>query len=176
MIVLITGASHTGKTFLAQKLLEKYHYPYLSMDHVKMGLIRAKYTNIRVEEDGLLTEYLWPVIREMIKTAIENHQNLVVEGCYIPFDWRNDLEQQYLSEIRFICLAMTEEYIHKNFDKIINQESIIETRLFSADLNEVYLIKENKMFIDGFTLRKEYIEIIDDDYESSIAKILDYSF
>lgn len=41
MIILITGASHTGKTLLAQKLLEKYHYPYLSIDHLKMGLIRS---------------------------------------------------------------------------------------------------------------------------------------
>lgn len=30
MIVLITGASHTGKTTLAEHLLEKYKYPYLS--------------------------------------------------------------------------------------------------------------------------------------------------
>ena len=30
MVILITGASHTGKNLLAQRLLEKYHYPYLS--------------------------------------------------------------------------------------------------------------------------------------------------
>ena len=35
MIILITGASHTGKTLLAQKMLEKYKYPYLSIDHLK---------------------------------------------------------------------------------------------------------------------------------------------
>ena len=29
MVFLITGASHTGKTALAQRLLEKYRYPYL---------------------------------------------------------------------------------------------------------------------------------------------------
>ena len=28
MIILITGASHTGKTLLAQKMPEKYKYPY----------------------------------------------------------------------------------------------------------------------------------------------------
>jgi glyoxylase-like metal-dependent hydrolase (beta-lactamase superfamily II) len=32
MIILITGASHTGKTLLAQKLLKKYQLPYLSME------------------------------------------------------------------------------------------------------------------------------------------------
>ena len=80
MIILITGASHTGKTVLAQKLLEKYKYPYLSIDHLKMGLIRSGYTKLTPEDDDKLTEYLWPVVREMIKTAIENGQNLIVEG------------------------------------------------------------------------------------------------
>ena len=70
MIVLITGASHTGKTLLAQKLLEKYQYPYLSVDHLKMGLIRSKNTDLTPEDDNELVDYLWPVVREMIKTVI----------------------------------------------------------------------------------------------------------
>ena len=108
MIILITGASHTGKTVLAQKMLEKYGYPYLSIDHLKMGLIRSGNTNLTPENDDALTEYLWPIVREMVKTAVENEQNLIVEGCYIPFDWRQDFDEQYLSQIRFIWLAMTE--------------------------------------------------------------------
>jgi len=32
MIIMITGVSHTGKTMLAQKMLEKYRYPYLSIE------------------------------------------------------------------------------------------------------------------------------------------------
>ena len=51
MIILITGASHTGKTVLAQKMLEKYKYPYMSMDHVKMGLIRSGNTDLTPEDD-----------------------------------------------------------------------------------------------------------------------------
>mgnify|MGYP002753929628 FL=1 len=82
MIVIITGASHTGKTFLAQKLLEKYKYPYLSIDHLKMGLIRSGYAKLTLENDKALTDYMWPIIREMIKTAIENKQNLIIEGTY----------------------------------------------------------------------------------------------
>ncbi len=111
MIVLITGASHTGKTALAQKLLEQYQYPYLSIDHLKMGLIRSGYTKLTPEDDDALTDYLWPVIREMIKTAIENRQNLIVEGCYIPFDWSKDFEQKYLKYIRYYCLVLSESYI-----------------------------------------------------------------
>ena len=91
MVVLITGASHTGKTALAQRLLEKYQYPYLSIDHLKMGLIRSKNTALTpVSEEKALTDYLWPVVAEIIKTVIENRQNLIVEGCYIPFDWKKE--------------------------------------------------------------------------------------
>ncbi|MBR0376021.1 MAG: AAA family ATPase, partial [Firmicutes bacterium] len=95
MIILITGASHTGKTLLAQRMLEKYKYPCLSMDHLKMGLIRSGRTALTPEDDEALTAYLWPILREMIKTAVENGQNLIVEGCYVPFDWRRDFDESY---------------------------------------------------------------------------------
>ena len=100
MVIIITGASHTGKTLLAQRMLEKYKYPYLSIDHLKMGLIRSGYTNLTPEDDDAMTEYLWPIIREMIKTAVENQQNLIVEGCYVPFDWRRDFDARYLKDIQ----------------------------------------------------------------------------
>ena len=54
MIILITGASHTGKTLFAQRLLEKYQYPYLSIDHLKMGLIRSGNTCLTPEDDDAL--------------------------------------------------------------------------------------------------------------------------
>ena len=50
MVILITGTSHTGKTLLAQRMLEKYKYPYLSIDHLKMGMIRSGKTNLTPEE------------------------------------------------------------------------------------------------------------------------------
>ena len=129
MIILITGASHTGKTVLAQKLLEKYSYPYLSIDHLKMGLIRSVYTDLTPEDDDKLTDYLWPVIREMIKTAIENKQNLTIEGCYIPFDWAKSFEKEYLEHIKYYCLVMSENYIKNHFANIKKYASAIENRL-----------------------------------------------
>lgn len=65
MIVLITGASHTGKTVLSQRLLEKRGWPYLSIDHLKMGLIRSGQTKLTPCDDDELTEYLWPIVREI---------------------------------------------------------------------------------------------------------------
>lgn len=96
MIILITGASHTGKTVLAQKLLEKYKYPYLSIDHLKMGLIRSGYTTLTPEDDDKLTEYLWPIVREMIKTAIENKQNLIMKGAISHLIGKKTLQRNIL--------------------------------------------------------------------------------
>ena len=121
MVVLITGASHTGKMALAQKLLEEYKYPYLSIDHLKMGLIRSKNTELTpVSDEAALTEYLWPIVCEMIKTAIENKQNLMVEGCYIPFDWSSYFEREYLDHMKYYCLVMSEAYIRKHFADIMS--------------------------------------------------------
>lgn len=169
MIILITGASHAGKTLLAQKLLEKYKYPYLSIDHLKMGLIRSGNTSLNAEsDDKSLTEYLWPIVREMIKTAIENNQNLIVEGCYIPFSWKTDFENRYLNHIKFVCLIMSEKYIRKNFCNIINYANAIEQRLDDSYCTLETVLKDNKTILEicrSYGL--DYI-LIDDNYNINI--------
>lgn len=172
MVIIITGASHTGKTLLAQRMLEKYKYPYLSIDHLKMGLIRSGNTSLTPEDDDELTIYLWPIVREMIKTAIENKQNLIVEGCYIPFDWRKDFDVEYSANIRFICLAMTDDYIDSHIDDIINHASDIESRLDDADCNAAGIKEDNKRFKEGFENAGEHIELIDLSYEHVLNYIL----
>lgn len=144
MIILISGASHTGKTLLAQRLLEKYNYPYLSIDHLKMGLIRSKNTNLIPEDsDEKLIEYLWPIVREIIKTNIENNQNLIVEGCYIPFNYKEDFKGEYLDKIKYVCLIMTNKYIDEHYNDIVKFENRIEKRLYEADINIKKLKDEN---------------------------------
>ena len=173
MIILITGASHTGKTILAQKMLEKYKYPYLSIDHLKMGLICSGNTNLTPLDDEALTDYLWPIIREIMKTAIENRQNLIIEGCYIPFHWRQDFDERYLPSIRFICLAMSERYIEDHYGEITDYESEIEARLVDGDCTMDSLKEDNKSIIDGFQHIGEPVILIDSDYEQTIQALLD---
>lgn len=168
MIILITGASHTGKTLLAQKLLEKYKYPYLSIDHLKMGLIRSGNTELTpLSDDGELTAYLWPIVREMIKTAIENGQNLTVEGCYIPFDWAKDFKEEYLREIRCYCLIMSENYIEGYFDDIKNFADVIENRLEDGCTKESVL-KDNLYFTKFSDSSNTTCLLIDDEYKIDI--------
>ena len=169
MIILITGASHTGKTALAQKLLENYKYPYLSIDHLKMGLIRSGNTELTpMSDDTDLTAYLWPIVREMIKTAIENKQNLIIEGCYIPFDWLKDFNSEYLENIKYYCLVMSEKYIRNHFADIKKYASIIENRLDDEWCTIESVLTDNA---EVFALAKKHnanVILIDDQYEINI--------
>ena len=149
MVILIAGTSHTGKTVLAQKLLEQYHYPYLSLDHLKMGLIRSGNTALTPSDDEALTEYLWPIVREMIKTAIENRQNMIVEGCYIPFNWAESFEESYQNDIKALWLIMTEEYIQAHFEDIQAHASDVEQRLDDSGLTKQWLTEDNRHNLEG---------------------------
>ena len=168
MVILITGASHVGKTALAQRLLQKYKYPYLSIDHLKMGLIRSGNTELTpLSEDYALTEFLWPIVREMIKTAIENKQNLIVEGCYIPFNYKDDFEKEYLDNIKYYCLVMSEDYIKNHFEDIKKYANVIENRICdSFSLNDV-LADNAKVLENAKKHDVDYI-LIDDKYEINI--------
>ena len=168
MIVLITGASHTGKTVLAQKLLEKYRYPYLSIDHLKMGLIRSGYTTLTPEDDDELENYLWPIICEIIKTAVENNQNLIVEGCYIPFDWAKDFEKNYLEQIKYYCLVMSADYIKKHFTNIKKYASAVERRLSDEWCTMENLLESNAQFLKRAIKHRVNYILIDNEYKIHI--------
>lgn len=169
MIVLITGASHTGKTALAQKLLEKYKYPYLSIDHLKMGLIRSGNTKLTpMSDDKDLTTYLWSIVREMIKTAIENKQNLIIEGCYIPFDWQKDFDSEYLENIKYFCLVMSEKYIRNHFADIKNYANAVENRVDDEWCTMDRILADNAEVLSLAQKHNANYILIDDQYETNI--------
>ena len=168
MVLLIGGASHTGKTVLAQRVLEERHVPYLSIDHLKMGLIRSGQTELTPMDDEKLTPYLWPIVREMVKTAIENRQNLTVEGCYIPFDWKKDFSDVYLQHIRCVYLVMSEDYIRTHFGEIRAHADAIEKRLDDSGLSMEELVRSNAAILAGCKEHGcEYI-LIDGEYHIAL--------
>ncbi len=169
MIILISGASHTGKTKLAQQLLEKYRYPYLSIDHLKMGLIRSGNTALTpMSNDVALTQYLWSIVHEMIKTAIENNQNLIVEGCYIPFDWQIYFDETYLSQIQYVCLVMSEQYIMSHFADIKNYANVIERRLDDTDCTMESVLQDNLRALEMCKKYNVKYILIDEEYNIDV--------
>lgn len=169
MIILIAGASHTGKTKLAQQLLEKYYYPYLSIDHLKMGLIRSGNTDLSpMSSDEELTAYLWPIVREMIKTAIENQQNLIVEGCYIPFDYKKDFDEEYLTHIKYTCLVMSERYIRNHFADIQGYANVIENRVDDSGGTMEAVLHDNMQTLEMCKKHNVNYILIDEEYEVKI--------
>ena len=171
MIILIAGDTHTSKTLLAQRLLEKYKYPYLSIDHLKMGLIRSRQCPLNPESnESELTSHLWPIVKEIIKTCIENSQNMIIEGCYIPFSWQEDFIPEYLRYIKYICLIFSEQYIKNNFANILSHENVIEKRLPTA-LTIEELCKTNKYNLDQCKFHNYKYILIDSVYQVGIDEL-----
>ena len=164
MIYLITGASHTGKTYLAQKMLEKLRISTLSQDHIKMGLIRSGLINVTVYDDEKLTETLWPITREIMKTAVENHQSLIIEGCYVPANWKNDFDEELLNQIQFVCLIMSEDYIRTHENDLIEYADVIENRL-EKSINKEEYIYTNKYWLNVCRMNQLPYVLVEEKYD-----------
>ena len=103
----------------------------------------------------------------MIRTAIENGQNLMVEGCYIPFDWAKDFDEPYRSQIRYICLVMSERYIREHFDSIRAYANVIENRLDDrCTLEEV--LRDNRRVLEGCRAAGTEYVLIDGEYDVDV--------
>ena len=104
----------------------------------------------------------------MIKTAIENKQNLIIEGCYIPFDWEKDFAKEYIDNIRYFCLVMGENYIKNHFDNIKKYASAVESRSNDEWCTMESVLEDNAQFLE---LAKKYSVkylLIDDKYKIEI--------
>lgn len=175
MIILVAGASHTGKTVLAQRLLERFRYPVLSLDLLKMGLIRSGKTALTPEDDNLLIPYLWGIVSEVVKTAIENDQNLIVEGCYIPFDWQDGFSSFYLEHIRYWCLIMSESYISSHASDIREFSNVAEKRL-RDEIDFEELARDNRFALEECIRRRLPHCLIERDYDpgkQTVAPLLE---
>lgn len=133
-----------------------------------MGLIRSGNTELTpISDDVKLTEYLWPIVREIIKTSIENNQNLIIEGCYIPFDWKKDFSGNYLANIKFFCLVMSENYIRTHFYDIKQYANVIEKRI-NDDCTLKSVLEDNARTLALAKKNEINYIMIDHDYKSDI--------
>jgi len=173
MVILIGGVGYAGKTHMAQRLLETYHYPYLSIDHLKMGICRADpgcgFTPLDSTEH--IGEILWPILKGIIMTNIENRQNIIIEGLYLLPQRISELSDEYLREIISFYLGFSDSYIERYFhSRILRNRCVIETRDEHADPMEDY-IRENR-FEKEYCAKHggKYFEIMED-YEREMNAV-----
>ena len=172
MVILIGGSTHTGKTLLAQRLVEKYHYSCLSLDHLKMGLIRSGHTTLTPYDDDKMTDFLWPIVSGIIKTAIENEQNMIIEGCYFPYDWKTYFEPEYLEDIKMVFLVFSKEYIEAHFEDIRSHGSVIENRGEDEDCTKEELLRDNAVCLE---MCKRYgceYHLVTEQYDISVESVM----
>ncbi len=177
MVILIGGNGCTGKTLMAQKLLEKYKIPYLSIDHLKMGLYRgdANCGFTPLDSNELIGEKLWPIIKGVIMTNIENKQSIIIEGCYLLPHFVKEIDKSYQEEIVSVFLGFSAKYVEVNYkSKIIQHRNAIEKRFYFEDRALIQFISEHDEF------RRKCIENgvnyfeIENDYGEEISKVYDY--
>ncbi len=177
MVILISAVSATGKTLMAQKLLEKYHISYLSIDHLKMGLYRGDkncgFTPL--DRTEVIGDKLWPILKGIIMTNIENEQHIIVEGCYILPHYMKGFDIKYSKNIISVFLGFSTNYIRVNFDaKIVKYRNTVELRNWPEDRTKMKLIREHKEFkTKCLQAGVRYFEI-ENDYEKEILNVYDY--
>lgn len=182
MIIVISGNGYMGKTLMAQSLLEKYKIPYLSIDHLKMGMYRGNrdcgFTPLDSTE--IIGEKLWPILKGIIMTNIENKQSMIIEGCYILPHYLKDFEKTYAEKIISVFLGYSTSYIKENFESnILKHRSVIEDRgeLHKEEASQATIseyIKENDAFRRRCMEHGARFFEIDSNYEEEIKTVYDY--
>lgn len=172
MIILIGGNSSVGKTYMAQTLLEKYNMPYLSIDHLKMGLYRSgrDFGFTPMDSIEVISGKLWPILKGIIMTNIENNQHLIMEGCYILPQNVREFEKEYAKKIIPAWIGFSPKYLNERFETIVKYRNVIEVR---GDRPDPSVLSAYDFKTKCSEYRFPYFEITED-YEQQIQAVYRY--
>jgi len=122
MIILISGASHTGKTMLAKRLCERYQIPYKNIEYIKQHmLLSADSDGINVgnaleSNKYVLSENVWFIVENIVRDGLEKGEGMVLDGNFLPPHRVRALDDVGVISMHLI---FTPEYIEKNYDVIL---------------------------------------------------------
>ncbi|MBQ4562343.1 MAG: adenylate kinase, partial [Clostridia bacterium] len=86
----------------------------------------------------------------------------------IPFDWQKDFGSEYLENIKYYCLVMSEEYIRNYFSDIKKYANAIENRLDDEWCTMENVLSENAQMLEFAKKYNVNYILIDDKYEINI--------
>lgn len=177
MVILIGGIGCTGKTLLASQLMKKTNIPYFPLDHLMMGIYRGMpdCAFTPMDDQFVLGEKMWPIIKGMIMTNIENDHSIILEGFQLLPHLLKDFPSGYLESIHPVFLFFSKQYIKENFDsKIVKYRSAIESRSDIDDLTDQGLIRESKRLKEQCVKHEVAFFEIEDDYDVGMKKVQDF--
>jgi len=82
LVILIGGATRSGKSILSRRLAANLGWPILSLDVLKMGLSRAV-PSLGIDPaspSAAVGRVMWPLIRAMLENAVETASDYIFEG------------------------------------------------------------------------------------------------
>ena len=110
MLYLVSGASRSGKTLIAKKLLADKQIPYLSLDWLMMGF------NDGIPEYGIhhllwpneIAEKMAPFLQGMIDSMLVDGMDYVIEGEAMLPQLVADLVEKHPDKIKVVFVGYTE--------------------------------------------------------------------
>lgn len=133
MILFLQGASHAGKTTFAKRLARLTGASVVSLDLLKMGLIKSgnsDFAGLTPEDDEAIAERLWPIVREMARVADENGQSLIIEGVSLPVVEAGRFAHGLgKSRAAAFAIVFSEKYIRNHYELICQKASASERRV-----------------------------------------------
>ena len=177
MVILIGGIGCTGKTLLANQLMKKTNIPYFPLDHLMMGIYRGMPNCGFTPMDGqfVLGEKMWPIIKGLIMTNIENDHSIILEGFQLLPHLLKDFPAEYLEQILSVFLFFSEQYIQDNFDdKILRHRSVIESRSDIDDITAENLISDTMQLREQCVKNEVTFFEIEDDYDAGMNEVQDF--
>ena len=177
MVILVGGIGCTGKTLFANQLMKMTNVPYFPLDHLMMGIYRGipNCGFTPMDDQFVLGEKMWPVIRALVMTNIENDHSIIFEGFQLLPHLQCDFPSDYLENILSVFLFFSDQYIEDNFnDKILRYRRVIEDRGDIDDITAASLIGVTRRLKEHCINNGAAFFEIEDDFDEGMKEARDF--
>lgn len=125
MLYIISGSSRSGKTMIAEKIMEQCKIPYLSIDWLVMGFTNG------IPEYGIhdklwpneIAEKIWSFLKAFCENLIWSGTDYVIEGEAVLPELINGLLKKYPDSVKVCYVGYTEVNINDKVKDIYDYSS-----------------------------------------------------
>ena len=148
MIYILTGIAKSGKSLVANRLIQKYSLPTFSTDYIMMMLVRGNKT-LGIDPDGedeIVANQLRPYINGLIQTMVENKVDYFIEGVHFNPDFARELLDKYPNDVKVLYLGYKDINVE---DKINELERFIQFSICNyKELLNFTILKNPNIYVD----------------------------